>query len=192
MTRTATTPWRRSGCGAQTTQARRAASGSPAPRCVRTVRKPLLLRRRRGPSLALLGPNGVGKSTAAAELQQSVPFDLRIVYMGLWKTPTRPRARPWKLVEIAIRPVRIWWRYLRAQYHQARGRVVVFDRYVYDALLPPAAPLLTAKRMYFFLRSRDTRPTCGGVPRRSGTVAYGRKPENPPTSSSPSDCCTES
>jgi O-antigen/teichoic acid export membrane protein len=145
---------------------------------IRTVRKPLLLHRRRGPSLALLGPNGVGKSTAAAELQRSVPFDVRIVYMGLWKTPTRLRARPWKLVEIAIRPVRIWWRYLRAQYHQARGRVVVFDRYVYDALLPPAAPLLTAKRVYFFLLAHVIPgPRAAVFLDVPGRVAYGRKPE---------------
>ena len=42
----------------------------------RVARKPLLVRRRRGVSLALLGPNGVGKSTAAAELQRSLPFDV--------------------------------------------------------------------------------------------------------------------
>jgi thymidylate kinase len=98
--------------------------------------------------------------------------------MGLWKTPTRLRARPWKLVEIAIRPVRIWWRYLRAQYHQARGRVVVFDRYVYDALLPPAAPLLTAKRVYFFLLAHVIPgPRAAVFLDVPGRVAYGRKPE---------------
>jgi thymidylate kinase len=33
-----------------------------------------------------------------------------------------------------------WSRWLSARYHQARGRLVVFDRYTYDALLPPRRP----------------------------------------------------
>ena len=155
--------------------------GASGRHALRVARKPLLLRRRRGPSLALLGPNGVGKSTAAAQLQLSVPFDVRIVYMGMWKASERPRARPWTLVEIAFRPLRIWWRYLRAQYHQLRGRVVVFDRYVYDALLPTAAPLWFAKRVYFFLLAHlIPGPRAAVFLDVPGRVAYGRKPEATP------------
>ena len=148
---------------------------------LRTARKPLLLRRRRGPSLALLGPNGVGKSTAAAQLQRFVPFEVRIVYMGMWKASEHRRTRLWALVEIAVRPLRIWCRYLRAQYHQLRGRVVVFDRYVYDALLPPTAPLGFAKRMYFFLLAHVIPgPRAAVFLDVPGRVAYGRKPEATP------------
>lgn len=145
------------------------------------ARKPLLVRRRRGVSLALLGPNGVGKSTAAAALQRSLPFELRIIYMGLWKMPAQPRGRVGAALEIATRPLRIWLRYLAAQYHQLRGRMVVFDRYVYEALLPARPPLLIAKRAYFLLLSHGIpRPRAAVVLDVAGDIAYGRKQENPP------------
>lgn len=150
-------------------------------RVLRAAHRPLLLRRRRGPSLALLGPNGVGKSTAAAQLQRSVPFDVRIVYMGMWKSPDRPRSSLWVPLEIATRPLRIWWRYLKAQYHQLRGRVVVFDRYVYDALLPPAGPIGLSKRVYFLLLAHlIPRPRAAVFLDVSGRTAYARKPEATP------------
>jgi O-antigen/teichoic acid export membrane protein len=150
-------------------------------RAVRVARRPLLLRRRKGMSLALLGPNGVGKSTAAAALQRSLPFEVRIVYMGMWKLPDKERGRVGVVMEIATRPLRIWLRYLKAQYHQLRGRVVVFDRYVYDALLPPSPPLLMAKRAYFlFLAHVLPRPRAAVFLDVAGDVAYGRKPEAPP------------
>ena len=147
----------------------------------RTLQKPLLLRRRKGVSLALLGPNGVGKSTAAAALQQSLPFDLRIVYLGLWKASAKPRGRVAAALEVAGRPWRIWLRYLTAQYHQFRGRVVVFDRYVYEAHMPSRPPLLLAKRAYhLFLAHAVPRPCAAVVLDVSGDIAYGRKQENPP------------
>src|SRR5947208_14851621 len=41
------------------------------------------LRRRRGLSIALLGPDGAGKSTLAMGIQHSFVFPVRLVYMGL-------------------------------------------------------------------------------------------------------------
>ncbi len=147
-------------------------------RAARAARKPLLIRRRRGLGLALLGPNGVGKSTAAAELRRSLPFEVRVVYMGMWKMSVKPRRPAAAMVEIGVRPFRIWGRFVVARYHQLRGRLVVFDRYVYDALLPASPPLLVAKRIYFRFLSRALPPPCVSVfldvP---GDVAYGRKPE---------------
>jgi O-antigen/teichoic acid export membrane protein len=150
-------------------------------RFARAARKPLLLKRRKGLSLALLGPNGVGKSTAATALQRSLPFELRIVYMGIWKVPEKPRGRMAAAAEVATRPLRIWFRYIVAQYHQFRGRVIVFDRYVYDALLPASPPLLRTKRVYFRFLARALPRPCAvlflDVP---GEVAYGRKQESEP------------
>jgi thymidylate kinase len=144
-----------------------------------TVRKPFLLPRRRGVNLALLGPNGVGKSTAAAGLQRTFPFESRVVYMGVWKAAGGSPVRA--VMEVLARPARIWSHYLRAQYHQLRGRLVIFDRYVYEALLPARPPLLAAKRPYFWLLAHALPPAQSvvvlDVP---GHVAYGRKQENPP------------
>jgi energy-coupling factor transporter ATP-binding protein EcfA2 len=147
----------------------------------RALRKPLLLRRRKGVSLALLGPNGVGKSTAAATLQRSLPFESRIIYLGLWKVSRKPRGRLRGAIEVATRPLRVWMRYVTAQYHQFRGRVVLFDRYVYEAYLPATPPLLAAKRIYFqFLAHAVPRPRATVVLDVPGDIAYRRKQENPP------------
>jgi thymidylate kinase len=149
-------------------------------RLIRLVRKPLLLRRRKGISVALLGPNGVGKSTAAAGLHRAFPLESRVVYMGVWKAANRPRTRAMTLIEILARPLQIWRRYLLAEYHQLRGRLVVFDRYVYEALLPPRPPLVRCKRAYFWLLAHlIPKPQTAVVLDVPGHVAFGRKQENP-------------
>jgi hypothetical protein len=154
-------------------------SRATAKRAIRVARKPLLLRRRRGVSVALLGPNGVGKSTVAAGLQQGFPLGARVLHMGLWKTAaTRPGAR---VVEILTRPLRLWGRSAVAHYHQARGRLVIYDRYVYEARLPAKPPLLPAKRLYFWMLGHAIpAPDTAVVLDVAGDVAYGRKQENPP------------
>jgi thymidylate kinase len=148
----------------------------------RKMRKPLLVVRRRGVNVALLGPNGVGKSTAARSLQRSLPFESRVIYMGVWKSSARRSGgRGRQIGEIATRPLRIWLRYMFAQYHQSRGRVVIFDRYVYEAMLPAQPPLATLKSAYFRLLARSIPPPSAGVVLDvAGHVAYRRKQENPP------------
>ena len=92
---------------------------------------------RRGLSVALLGPDGAGKSTLAAGIESSFYFPVRSLYMGLYRTPSRrlsPRHLPG--VSLAIRLGRQWMRMLKAAYHRRRGRLVLFDRYSYDAMLP--------------------------------------------------------
>jgi hypothetical protein len=133
------------------------------------------VRRRRGVSVALLGPNGVGKSTLAAGLRDSFPLGARIVYMGVWKAGATTFAGP------LVRPLRIWRRYLLARYHQARGRLVVFDRYVYEAALPPHPPFRRLKRVYhWLLRHAVPMPDVVVLLDVAGSVAYRRKQENPP------------
>jgi len=99
-------------------------------------------------SVALLGPDGAGKSTLAAGIQERFVFPVRQVYMGLTggALPRVDRLRLPGLVR-AGRLAVIWSRYLRAQYHVMQGRVVVFDRYVYDAAVPTPAPLSLGKRI---------------------------------------------
>jgi thymidylate kinase len=85
------------------------------------------------------------------------------------------------VIEILARPLTIWRRYLVAQYHLLRGRLVIFDRYVYETLLPPQPPLVALKRVYFWgLAHLIPRPTAGVVLDVPGHIAYGRKQENPP------------
>jgi thymidylate kinase len=130
-------------------------------------------------SVALLGPNGVGKSTLASGLQRRFPFGSSVVYMGLWKGAGGGRTR--RVSEVLARPLRIWSRYAAARYQQARGRLVIYDRYVYEARLPARPPLLAAKRLYSWLLEHAVpRPDAAVVLDVDGRVAYGRKQENPP------------
>jgi thymidylate kinase len=142
-----------------------------------TARKPLLLQRRRGINVALIGPDGAGKSTMAAELQHSYPFESRVVYMGLWKGAGGRPAR--RLAEILSRPLRIWHRYAQAQYHQLRGRLVIFDRYVYEARLPAQPPWRAIKRPYFWILGHMVPPAQTSVVLDvPADMAYARKQEN--------------
>jgi thymidylate kinase len=150
-----------------------------AERALATARKPLLLARRRGVSVALLGPNGVGTSTAAEALQRAFPFEARVAYMGIWKEPGGGAVRA--RLEIVARPLRIWGRYLAAVYHQLRGCLVIFDRYVHEAWLPAKPPALALKKPYYWLLRHAIPPAdLAVVLDVPGHVAYARKRENPP------------
>jgi thymidylate kinase len=121
---------------------------------LRLVERPLQAWSRRGVSVALLGPDGSGKSTLAAGIQTAFYFPVRRVYMGLWPSSEAPGSAAGQGLRILLRPFTVWRRYLTALRHRTLGRVVVFDRYVYDALLPPRGPLVWLKRPYFALLSR--------------------------------------
>ena len=93
--------------------------------------------RRAGVSVALLGPDGAGKSTLAADLERSFLLPVRSVYMGLYLNPAPRKARRLRpMPRTATRVATQWGRWLEGAYHRRRGRLVVFDRYTYDALVP--------------------------------------------------------
>ncbi len=102
------------------------------------------------PSIALLAPDGAGKSTLAAGLRDRLPVPVAVVYMGLYQQ--RGRRRAWSRVPglgLAAHVLTQWRRYLLARARQAQGAVVLFDRYTYDALLParhPSSPLRRLRR----------------------------------------------
>ena len=103
-----------------------------------------------GLTMALLGPDGAGKSTLAAELARTFYFPVRPVYMGLYGADTAVGRPPSGVIEHVGRMAghlgRQWGGYLRAVYHRSRGRLVVYDRFGYDALLrQPRNPWLGAR-----------------------------------------------
>lgn len=102
----------------------------------------------RGPSVALLGPDGTGKSTLSRSLAASFQMPGVVVYMGLWqgesgRMPFLPG------LDLAIRVGRAWRAYLVGRYHQLRGRLVIFDRYTYDARLGLAGQGSLRGRLYY-------------------------------------------
>jgi thymidylate kinase len=110
--------------------------------------------RRRGPRIALLGPDGAGKSTLAAALESAFFFPVRTFYAGLSKQHPRER-RLVPGLRLGRLLVRLRWLSLLAGVHQANGGVAVFDRYTYDALLQPgASPPLRLRRWLLLHGSR--------------------------------------
>ncbi len=88
-------------------------------------------------TVALLAPDGAGKSTAVRGVSNTFYFPTRQIYMGLYGARSCPRG-PLRLPGLGLitKCFVQWGRYLVARYHQARGCLVLFDRYTYDALLP--------------------------------------------------------
>jgi thymidylate kinase len=113
----------------------------------------------RGMGVALLGPDGAGKSTLAAGLEREFIFPVRTVYMGLTggMLPRIDRLRIPGVVRLG-RLLVIWGRYLRAQHHIRRGRLVVFDRYIYDAAVPTPHRLRPSLRLGRWIDGRSCPP----------------------------------
>jgi thymidylate kinase len=88
------------------------------------------------PSVALMAPDGAGKSTLADGLQENFYFPVRLLYMGLYQNKTAAKEKKIKGLGLARNVLKQWQRYLISRHYRARGKLVVFDRYSYDALLP--------------------------------------------------------
>ncbi len=89
-------------------------------RVVRRCTKPLTALAGRGPLVALVGPDGTGKTTLAAAVARSAGLPARVFYGGTYR-----RGGPGTLGvgrRLLTTRVRIGW-------HRARGRLVVLDRH---------------------------------------------------------------
>jgi thymidylate kinase len=145
----------------------------------RVLRGPLTAFERRGVSAVLLGSNGAGKSTVAARVIAAYPGPAHLCYLGLWKE-TRPAGRARTVMRVVARPAVVWTRYATSLAHRAAGGLVVFDRYTYDALLPPRPPLVLLKRPYLWVLAHSCpAPTVTVVLDVPAEVAWERKGENP-------------
>lgn len=87
-----------------------------------------------GLSVAVLGSDGAGKSTLTAALAATFILPTREFYAGLYPAGRRRFRQP-GLATLAIL-VRLWRLALQATWDRRRGRLVLFDRYAYDARLP--------------------------------------------------------
>jgi thymidylate kinase/O-antigen/teichoic acid export membrane protein len=136
-----------------------------------------------GLSVAVLGPDGAGKTTLTTAIEAEFGLPVRRVYMGMWGQADAGWVRRTPGLAILVRPVIVWRKTLAAWYHRARGRLVVFDRYTYDALLPPSGRLARMKRVYFwFLAHTAPAPDLVLLLDLSGTLLFARKGESDPVS----------
>jgi thymidylate kinase len=135
--------------------------------------------RRPGLSLALLGPDGAGKSTLAEDVRARFLFPVQVIYMG-----NRPQS-PLHIGAIAIpgsslfrRLLRIWMNMGRAIYHRSLGRLVIFDRYTYDQSRELSDDASMVERAYFWMLTHSTpAPDRVFILDAPGQVMYDRKGE---------------
>lgn len=106
---------------------------------------------RRGIAVAVIGPDGAGKTTLVNGLHGTLPFPTRILYMGLTggRLPKADALRIPGLV-LGARLAILWVRWAVGVYHRACGRIVLFDRYALDGTVPSGdttiGPLARASR----------------------------------------------
>ncbi|MGH2716990.1 MAG: hypothetical protein ACRDJU_00195, partial [Actinomycetota bacterium] len=101
-----------------------------------------------GFSVALLAPDIAGKAALARDLGRTFYLPVTYVRMG---APPRRRGRSGKIARAGFYRTlgAFWHRYLIGRLRRARGRLVVFDRYTFEARLaaPPKARLARASRV---------------------------------------------
>ena len=91
---------------------------------------------RPGLSVAVLGPDGAGKTTLAEGLQDSLAIPTRYVYMGLWNEGRLEQLlRPVPGLNLLLLLLRLVARSCRRSYFRWRGCIVILDRFSYDAVL---------------------------------------------------------
>ncbi len=172
---------------------------------LRRIRPLLFALRQRGFSVALLAPDGAGKSTLAKELTRDAYLRARLIYMGTnidastvglpttrWlheqlksrrNGATKKKSPPRIILKGAAfvnRLVEQWYRAGVAIGHLLRGRLVVFDRYIYDSWLnkPPATAWKRLRRKLF--ESLCPRPDLVILLDAPGQMLFERKGEHTP------------
>ena len=111
------------------------------------------------------------------------------IYMGLYQAAAQRRRSPVPGLGLR-RPARPRSRWLAGLWHRLRGRLVLFDRYTYDARLPPAGPISphagfgagssrTPARGPIWCSSSTPRRSCCTARRRARPGAAGAPPGGP-------------
>jgi thymidylate kinase len=149
-----------------------------AERAWRTVARIATAWRRRGLAVAMLGPDGSGKSTLAEGLRASFPLPVRSIYLAPF--PAGSAGGPYGLAFLR-RLIRIWSGWIAGRAHVARGRLVVFDRYPFDArVAPPPGPRPAGRLRRWLVGHACPAPELVFVLDVPGATAHARKGELDP------------
>ena len=86
--------------------------------------------------VALLGPDGAGKTTLGKSLEASLPGLVRYLYSGLWQADDQCRLfRKSSTSRLVLRLSRVARTGVTARLHRRQGRLVVFDRAPHEVRL---------------------------------------------------------
>ncbi len=169
-------------------------------RLLRTLKPVLFILRCHGVSIALLAPDGAGKTTLAKALGGEDILRARLIYMGT-NTDSSTVGSPatdWlkehaksldahkkslrhfflKVMNFSNRLLEQWLRYSVGFYHKCLGRFVIFDRYVYDSLLAPPAKTMGKRLRRGLLLKTCPSPDLVILLDAPGEVLFQRKGEH--------------
>ena len=151
-----------------------------------------------GLSVALLGPDGAGKTSLAQSLERDLQLRARHIHMGAnpeastvgrplsqWLGRLRqPRSRlfgaPLNALRGALRLAEQRYRLAVARYHKLRGRFVIFDRFVYDSWLQPKPSRPMSRLRRAVRESGWPTPDLVILLDGPGEILYARKKEHSP------------
>jgi thymidylate kinase len=137
--------------------------------------------RRRGFAVVLLAPDGAGKTTLAQSLSETFAIPVSVVYMGLYRRSGGPDRR-YRVPGVFVleRLLLSWGRAGVGFAARAAGRLVVFDRYPYEALLTPPQDMNRLGRGHRTVLGHSCpHPDLTILLDAPGAVLHARKPERP-------------
>ena len=136
---------------------------------------------RRGIDVALLAPDGAGKSTLIDGLGDRLFFRVKTYYLGLEGgrfAGSGPSRIP--LGGFLARILHAWRTWWTARYDLSRRRIVLYDRYPYEGRLPDPTPRSMPSRVRRGLLARCLpAPSLVVVLDAPGEVLHARKAEHP-------------
>lgn len=167
---------------------------------MRRLRPLLFAFRQRGLFIALLAPDGAGKSTLAHALKKDFGLKAQLIYMGTnmtalnvclpstkWLHRVLKKSRAPKLVKLLLKPVNycnrildLWYRVAYAHSQRLRGKFVVFDRYVYDSWIAKPATTWAKRMRRKFLEAGWPTPHVVILLDAPGELLFRRKGEHSP------------